>query len=140
MNHYILPIKPKFAKLILQGSKGIELRRGNTKITKGDIIVIYSSSPECRIVGRCIVKRVTVGTPTAIYRKFKQAAGVTRMEFYEYYNGTKKASAIAINNVERFDPEIPLKKLREIFPQFVIPQSYRRLQEHEVSTLVDSSL
>ena len=58
--YILMSIKPKFAQLILQGKKTVEIRRTNIKATKGDKVAIYASSPQKQIVGEEITPFVEI--------------------------------------------------------------------------------
>ncbi|APH40873.1 Uncharacterized protein A9P81_0990 [Leptospira interrogans serovar Copenhageni/Icterohaemorrhagiae] len=57
-----LPIKPEFAHKIINGEKNIEFRK---KFSSQEVetIVIYSSSPEKRVIGYATVDSIVIDTP-----------------------------------------------------------------------------
>jgi predicted transcriptional regulator len=50
-NSVLMSIRPKYADLIFSGEKTHELRRKVPNVSSGDVIVVYSSSPEKRMKG-----------------------------------------------------------------------------------------
>lgn len=94
----LLSIKPKYAKVILQGEKEYEFRKKRCRdgITK---IVFYSSSPQKQVVGEAEIEEIIEGSPTKIWEIAKHAAGITRKAFYDYYRGRHSAVAYKLKNV-----------------------------------------
>ncbi|HEY9294972.1 MAG TPA: hypothetical protein VIQ31_01115, partial [Phormidium sp.] len=55
----LLSIKPEYAKKIFKDqTKKVELRRVRTRLTEGDIVLVYVSSPEKVFVGSFEVEGV----------------------------------------------------------------------------------
>lgn len=98
MSTMLLSIKPKYAKVILQGEKEYEFRKKRCRddITK---IVFYSSSPQKQVVGEAEIEEIIEGSPTRIWEIAKHAAGITRKAFYDYYRGRHTAVAYKLKNV-----------------------------------------
>ncbi len=98
MSTMLLSIKPKYAKVILQGEKEYEFRKKRCwdGITK---IVFYSSSPQKQVVGEAEIDEIIEGSPTKIWEIAKHAAGITRKAFYDYYRGRHTAVAYKLKNV-----------------------------------------
>lgn len=98
MSTMLLSIKPKYAKVILQGEKEYEFRKKRCRdgITK---IVFYSSSPQKQVVGEAEIEDIIEGSPTKIWEIAKHAAGITRKAFYDYYRGRHTAVAYKLKNV-----------------------------------------
>jgi len=98
MSTMLLSIKPKYAKVILQGEKEYEFRKKRCRdgITK---IIFYSSSPQKQVVGEAEIDEIIEGSPTKIWEIAKHAAGITRKAFYDYYRGRHTAVAYKLKNV-----------------------------------------
>lgn len=115
-----LPIKPQFAGKIVKGEKLFEYRKRifneNTSC-----VIIYSSSPEKKIVGIAKVDKILKGTPTDIWRKTKKHGGITQKFFREYFLGVKKASAIELTEI--YPLRVPLSPF-QVQEGFNIPQSF----------------
>ncbi len=71
-----LPIKPKYADRLMDGSKQYEFRR---RPFSDDVthIVVYASSPRKQIVGILKVKDIESGSATAIWKRTKDSAGIS---------------------------------------------------------------
>lgn len=102
MSTMLLSIKPKYAKVILQGEKEYEFRKKRCRdgITK---IIFYSSSPQKQVVGEAEIDEIIEGSPTKIWEIAKHAAGITRKAFYDYYRGRHTAVAYKLKNVVVYD-------------------------------------
>ena len=61
----LLSIKPKYADKIFNGTKTVELRRICPKVTEGDLILVYVSSPVKALVGEFEVKKIVEALTTA---------------------------------------------------------------------------
>jgi predicted transcriptional regulator len=130
-----LSIQPKYTERILHGIKTVELRRIRPSISKGDMIVIYSTSPKKEIMAISFVQNVVCSGIDNLWRKVKDKAGITRNEFDNYFKGAKAGVAIYIRGVKEFSCPITLSTLRKIWPDFRPPQSYRYVSEKEVSEI-----
>jgi predicted transcriptional regulator len=132
----LLSIKPKYADLILAGSKRIELRRSWPDTDVG-VLVLYSSAPVQRLVGIAHVDKVRVESPDTLWQLSQQfGGGVTAEEFYEYFMGKRKTYGIMIKAAETAERQLDPK---QVFPDFVPPQSYMYLDPllyHSISRLM----
>jgi predicted transcriptional regulator len=132
-----LSIRPKFVNRILNGYKKVELRRVRPNVTGGDLLLIYASSPQKELKGYSIVSKVSRGRPKKLWSKFRDAVGLSRAEFKEYFYGVDVGFAIHFGPVYEFESPISLKFLREIWPGFRPPQIYRYFSPDEYSHLLD---
>ncbi len=81
-----LPVKPKWAKLIMSGEKTLELRKRLPTKGYGNRCVIYASSPQCEIVGTCMLVQSVGRRPGLVSQTFLDRACVTRDEFDDYFD------------------------------------------------------
>lgn len=117
----LLSIKPKYADLILAGSKRVELRRSWPSNDIG-VMVLYSSSPVQRLVGIAYVDRVNEADVDGLWKLARDyGGGVTHEELVEYFEGKKTAYGIMIKDTKTAQCAADPKKL---FPDFSPPQSY----------------
>ena len=120
----LLSIKPKYAELILAGSKKVELRRSWPSNDIG-VMILYSSSPVQRLVGIAYVDRVNEADVSGLWQlACDNGGGVTHEELVNYFEGKKTAFGIMIKNTKTAQCAIDPK---EIFPDFSPPQSYSYL-------------
>ena len=62
----LLSIKPKYAKVILEGKKQYEFRKSKPK--EGiNRISFYASSPQKQVVGEAAIDQILEGTPEEIW-------------------------------------------------------------------------
>lgn len=102
MSTILLSIKPKYAKIILEGKKQYEFRKNKPKpgVTH---IVFYASSPQKQVVGEAAIDEILEGTPKEIWKIAKTAAGITKKFYFSYYTGKTKAIAYKLKDVVIYD-------------------------------------
>jgi predicted transcriptional regulator len=106
----LLPIHPRFAEALLNGSKTVELRR--TKLpTDLSSVVVYSTNPVMRVVGWLEVKRVERDRPVRLWRRFGEQTGVSRQEFFAYFEGADQGTAIVVRRAHGLSRPIALSTL-----------------------------
>ena len=117
----LLSIKPKYANLILAGTKRVELRRSWPSNDIG-AMVIYSSAPVQRLVGIAIINRIEECDFEALWQlSAANGGGVTYDELKAYIDKKKKAYGVMIERVAIAEhPADP----RSLFPEFTPPQSF----------------
>jgi predicted transcriptional regulator len=128
----LLSVKPKFASLIVDGSKLVELRRTVPAQTVGTI-AIYSSSPVQAIVALVDVKETIEASPTKLWAIAKDnGGGLTRAELMDYFNSKKTGFAIMLQNIRVYGKPVQPAK---VFKTFSAPQSFRYLTPKELKKL-----
>ena len=80
MSTMLLSIKPKYAKVILEGKKQYEFRKSKPTIDE-----------------------ILEGTPKEIWEIAKTAAGITKKFYFSYYAGKEKAIAYKLKDVVVYD-------------------------------------
>ena len=124
-NAILLSVRPQYANQIFEGKKKVELRRICPKhIKKGDLVLIYVSSPVKSLCGAFKVDKVVEKNLPELWRAVKGKAGTSRKEFNQYYKGVSVGSAIFFNNVWKLPSPIELQALREE-RDFQPPQNFR---------------
>ena len=116
----------RVVNLIASGVKRFEYRRVLYKHPDIKRIVVYASSPVCRIVGEIEVGELLTDTPEALWRRTRGKAGVRREFFFSYFSGRTKAHAIEI---KAFHPYPSPKRLADEYPSIAPPQSFCYLYE-----------
>ena len=117
----LLSIKPKYADLILAGSKRVELRRSWPSNDIG-IMIVYSSAPTQRLVGAAFIDRVEECQFERLWEIAKtNGGGVTEDELRDYLIGKSTAFGIMISHVKVAEVQVDPK---ELFPNFTPPQSF----------------
>ena len=80
----LLSINPEYSSQILQGLKKYEYRRQIAK-RKVDEILIYSTSPEMKVVGSVKVNSIIKNTPQLLWEETKDYAGICKEKFFTYF-------------------------------------------------------
>lgn len=116
----LLSIHPEFADAIFDGRKHFEFRRVIFR-SHVEEIVVYATAPISRVVGIFQVDDIYEGSPTELWEKTKEVAGVSKQKFDDYFKDKKLAFAIKISNAKRFKSPKPLSRF---LPSNTAPQSF----------------
>ncbi len=131
-----MSIRPQYANKIFDGTKTVELRRIKPKmLDSGDLIFVYVSSPVKALAGAFRVASVVEKKLEPLWRAVKDYAGVTRVEFFNYYEGVNSGVAIFIDDVWLLPRPIKLAQLQEEIKNFYPPQSFRYTSIKQISNL-----
>lgn len=131
----LLPIQPRYANAILRGEKQVEFRRRRFA-REVQYVVVYASSPICRVVGYFRISSISEGSPRAIWEDYKHVGGIRRADFFRYYKGAERAVAIGIERVCVLRSPVPLDRLSA---SLKAPQSYSYLTPEQITQLVNIS-
>lgn len=121
----LLSIKPQYAEKILRGEKIYEYRKTLFKRTDITVIVIYSSSPVCRIVGEFEIEDVITDSPQSLWKRTHKGGGIEKEKFDAYFYKREVGYAIKIKRYKRYRNSYLLK---DLYPEIVPPQSYRYVE------------
>ena len=136
MKKYVLiAIKPKFAELIKQGKKTVELRRVAPKVSKGDILVIYESSPICKITSYAEILEVVSFDLEKLWGIVGPDAMVSRSDFNTYFGGKQQGNGIRIKKLRVLSEPYSLDILSDV----CVPQNYRYLTKKQFESFVKRS-
>lgn len=119
MSALLFSINPEYAARIMDGTKRFEFRKTRCR-RETDLALIYCTCPVGRVVGEAHIYNIIEDDPECIWRLTKDAAGVSKRFFDEYYRGRDRAVAYELGDVT---PYIPSKKLSE-FGVSRAPQSF----------------
>ncbi len=114
----LLSIKPKFVESIIRGNKKYEYRKAIFK-KNVDTVVIYKTTPFCKIIGEFEIDGILYDTPENIWQITQEFAGITQDYFDKYFYNRKIAYAIKIGNIKQYELEP-----KDIIKQFKAPQSF----------------
>ena len=124
----LLSIKPKYANLILAGTKRVELRRAWPSTDIGSMI-LYTSAPVQRLVGIAYISRIEERDLQGLWVLADgNGGGVTYDELMDYVQGKKTAFGVMIERVEIAQQQVDPK---DFFPEFTPPQSFLYLTPNE---------
>ena len=123
MSTILLSIKPQFVAKILSGDKKFEYRKHipNQHIDK---IIIYSTFPECQIVGEAKISGILSGTPADIWTQTHNQSGITPDFFFKYFHEKNVAYAYELGQITKYQEP---KKLGD-FGITYAPQSFIYIQ------------
>jgi predicted transcriptional regulator len=128
----LLSVKPRFADLILDGSKLVELRR-SIPAQSVSTIAIYSSSPIQAIVALADVQKIIEASPTKLWAIANEnGGGLSKSELMSYFDKKTTGFALMLENIRVFTSPINPKK---VFKSFVAPQSFKYLTLKELQKL-----
>lgn len=119
----LLPIRPKFANAIMDGTKRVEFRKVKFQRHVRHVIV-YASSPVQRIIGYFSVAGIDEGSPTALWRKYQDVGGIAEAEFRDYYRSADSGIAINVGEVKPLKRPMTLGSLKR---NLTAPQSFAYL-------------
>lgn len=98
----LLSIKPQFVARILSGDKKFEYRKHIPR-QHIDKILIYSTYPECRIVGDVTVTDILSDTPADIWSQTQNQSGIDKDSFFKYFKNTNVAYAYKLGHVTKYN-------------------------------------
>lgn len=127
----LISLKPRYADLVFEGLKKAELRRRILACTKNRNVFVYVSSPVMELRGGFRVGQVWQGSPEDIWHEVSKLAKVTRQDFDTYFEGSTIAYALEIKEIWEYQKPVSLNTLRNRFPNFVVPQSWRYAKPEE---------
>jgi len=134
-NAILLAVRPQYAKKIFEGSKRVELRRVRPKqIKKGDLVMIYISSPIQSIAGAFKVNEIVEKTLLELWDLVYDKAGITQKEFYEYYQGIETGVGIFFDEIWSLREPIKIQTLQEQGIDFQPPQGFRYATANELAS------
>lgn len=117
----LLSIKPKYADLILAGTKTVELRRSWPSNDIG-VMVIYSSAPVQRLTGIALIKEIRECAPDALWDLAQaHGGGVTEDELKVYIGKKLFAYGVMLGRVVSAEVLVDPK---DLFQHFTPPQGF----------------
>lgn len=131
-NILLLSIQQKYAAMIFEGNKQVELRRVRPRHLKnGDLILVYVTSPKQALVGVVEVEKVVEMSPDKLWQIVEGKAGITHENFCKYYTDSSTGFAIFLRKTFSFDSPIKLEQIRKKWSNFRPPQCYHYLKDRE---------
>ena len=131
MRPLLLSLKPRYADLVFEGLKTAELRRRIASHIENRAVFVYVSSPTMELRGGFRVGQVWHGDPEEIWHMVSKLAHVDKQDFDTYFEGLSFAYAFEIKEVWESPNPVHLNTLRNQFPNFVVPQSWRYVRDDE---------
>jgi predicted transcriptional regulator len=121
----LLSVKPRFAEAILAGEKTFEFRRAVFRRQGISTVVLYASSPTCKVVGEFTIDEVLSLALDALWESTQDGGAIDRQYFDQYFEGRSAGYALKVKRARRY--RLPLC-LRKDFGIRHPPQSFRYLE------------
>lgn len=106
----LLSIKPEYANKIISGEKKYEFRKILPKQLV-ESIVIYITSPCCKIIGEVQVKGTITNTVSKIWNQTKGNTGISHKKYLQYFKDKETANAFVLGKVTLYKEEKELSQL-----------------------------
>jgi predicted transcriptional regulator len=106
----LLSVKPQFAEAILAGDKTFEFRRALFRSPEVTTIVLYASSPTCKVVGEFTIDQVLTLALDDLWKTTRNGGGIERSYFYEYFEGRSTGHALKVKRTRRYRSPLCLRK------------------------------
>jgi predicted transcriptional regulator len=121
--YFLLSIRPEYSERIFSGEKKFELRKRRLGIRRGDIVLVYTSSPIQALTGAFVALDEAEIPIEDLWKRHRAVLGIDRESYSTYFQNVENAVAITIGRTIRV-PAISLPDLRKIQPGFTPPQSF----------------
>lgn len=127
--HILISLEERHAENIFSGRKHVELRRRPMNVQVGTTVWIYVKLPIGSVIGKARVSGFHCLAPSTLWRRFSAVSGLSRGEFFEYFDGVSKGFALALEGAERLSQSASLGALRRASLGFQPPQFFMRLEK-----------
>lgn len=132
----LLSIAPEFAEKIAAGTKTTELRRRFPEVPAGTWVYLYATLPVGAVIGRAQVARIDIDKPSELWKRHKTMTGISKKSFDDYFGDRHIGFAVSLMGYEEIR-SVGLDELRSMTGGFVVPQSYRYLDDDMQRMLVE---
>lgn len=132
-NYVLMSIKPEYANKIKSGVKTIELRRILPKVSSGDILVIYETSPVQAVTAYCRIHGLVSEKLGSFWDAYKDSFYISKSSFEAYFSGKEYAGGIVLGEVTCLGKPVPIF---DLMTKPHVPQSYCYLSEAEFQRLL----
>ena len=123
----MLSVSPAYARAILAGRKGVELRRRAPRISCGTRAWLYSTLPVGQVVAVLTIDQVVEAPLAELWLRYGPHTAVTRELFDAYFAGLSHGAALIIRDVQALKDPVSLSEIRKS-GAFQPPQFYRRVR------------
>jgi predicted transcriptional regulator len=125
--HVLISLEERHAENIFAGTKHVELRRRAMNVKAGTVVWIYVKLPVGRVIGHAKVSAALSLAPSTLWRRFATVCGITRTEFFQYFEGVSKGFALGLHDPQRLAGTVSLTELRQVSAGFQPPQFFIRI-------------
>ena len=109
MKRILLSIKPEYVDKIFSGEKKVEYRK--RVVSDVDLILIYATSPIQKVVAEFKVEGILSGSPKELWDTTKEIGGINEEDYFAYYNGSNRAFAYKISELNIYKKPLLLSDL-----------------------------
>jgi predicted transcriptional regulator len=120
-----ISIKPEYANKIINRQKTIELRKNRPNVQAGDYVLIYATVPVKAVIGFGKIKNLIDTSPENMWKSNADKLGINKDAYDKYYADSNRAIGIEISSICKFKIGFLLSEIKELFPKFSPPQTYR---------------
>jgi len=131
MREALISIRPTYVRKFLAGKKSVELRSRTVNLMPGSRLWMYSTLPRGCVEAVAEVRRVEIGTPSAIWDRHGGSLAVSKATYASYVNGSRSVSAILIDRVWPLPVKLTLSMLRLRVPTFQPPQFVKYMADSD---------
>ena len=134
-NAIVLSIRPQYAEKIFDGSKKVEFRRVRPKhVKKGDLVLMYISSPTQSLAGVFKIDEIMAKSPSELWNLTQKIAGITQEEFFHYYKGVDTGIGIFFSDVWPLREPMKIQDWQNQGINFRPPQGFRYATADELAS------
>jgi predicted transcriptional regulator len=105
----LLSVKPRFAEAILAGKKTFEFRRALFRRQDVSAVLLYASSPTCKVVGEFTIEEVLSLGLDALWKETQAGGAIDREYFDQYFNGRSTGHALKVKRARRYRSPLCLR-------------------------------
>ena len=124
----LISVHEKYVQKMLSGEKSIEWRRRAINVRTGTRIWIYTTRPRAAVQAIATVEMVVNGSPSVLWRKYQDRAGIEFEEFSDYFRDAPVCCAVLLKDCRALRNEITLEALKSEIGRFHPPQFYMSLR------------
>lgn len=117
----LLSVRPKYVAAMIDGRKRFEFRKSIFRRPDVLEVWVYATAPTQKIIGKFSVGRIVEDTPENLWAQCNGLSGMTKSEFFQYFDGASKGFALELAALDVFEDAIDP---HVAFPNFVPPQSF----------------
>ena len=125
-------IRPVHAQNIFSKTKTVELRRRLPLTRPGTPALIYVTSPERAILGGFQIAELVTDSVDSLWKRMNGKTQVSHGDFVAYFADLITASGIVISDPWLLPEPITLERLRELWPGFNPPRSFRYIRMSDI--------
>lgn len=123
----MLSVAPHYARAILAGVKGVELRRRAPRLQAETRAWLYSTLPVGEVVAMLTIEKVVEAPLAELWRRYGPLSAITRPAFDVYFAGLDRGAALILRDIQALKEPVSLRTLREE-GAFQPPQFYLRMR------------